>query len=99
MSKRTTNRPFKWGSDDRREFITSCNEMAIQAENDATGNVIYLGRAKVGTATSEAKWQISFITWDANNSMTSLTWPEDSDGNASSEFEFIFDNRATYTYS
>jgi len=99
MSKRTVNRPFKWGSDDRREFITSCNEVTVRCENDASGNVVYLGRAKVGTLTSEPKWQISYYTWDANNSLLTLTWPEGIDNLASSEFEFIFDNRAIYTYS
>jgi len=93
------NRPFKFGQRDRREFIVQDSEVAIRAQNDATGNVLYLGRAKVGTATSEAKWQISFHAWDANNSLTSRTWPQNDEGNASTEYEFEWDDRLTYVYS
>ena len=93
------NRPFKYGARDRREFIVSDGEVAIQAQNDANGNVLYLGKAKVGTLTSEAKWQSSFHAWDANNSLTSQTWPQNDEGNASAEYEFVYDDRATYTYS
>jgi hypothetical protein len=99
MSKRTQHRPFKWGPNDKREFITSCNEYSVRCQNDANGNCIYLGRAKVGTLTSEDKWQICYMTYDANNSLLTLTWPQDSDSNASSEFEFVWDSRAGYVYS
>ena len=94
-----TNRPFKFGARDRREFIVMDSEVEIRCENDASGNVLYLGRAKVGTATSEAKWQISFHAWDGNDALTSRTWPQDSDGIASTDYEFVWDSRATYTYS
>lgn len=94
-----TNRPFKFGAKDRREYIVQESEVAIRAQNDASGNVLYLGRAKVGTATSVAKWQISFHAWDANNSLTSRTWPENDESNASTEYEFTWDDRVGYTYS
>jgi len=93
------NRPFKYGPKDRREFIVQDCEVALQCQNDANGNPIYLGRAKVGTATSEAKWQIAYITYDANQGVVSMEWPQNSEGNPSSEYEFVYDNRATYTYA
>ncbi len=93
------NRPFKFGAKDRREFIVSNGEVAIRAQNDADGNVLYLGLAKVGTLDGETKWQISFHAWDAKNSLTSRTWPQNDEGNASSEYEFEWDLRATYTFS
>lgn len=93
------NRPFKYGANDRREFITQDSEVALQVENDASGNAIYIARAKVGTATSEEKWQISKQTYDANDAVTSVTWPQNADGAASSDYEFSYDDRATYTYS
>jgi hypothetical protein len=92
------NRPFKFGAADRREFIVHDCEVEIRAENDANGNVLYLGFAKVGTLDSEAKWQISFHAWDANNSLTSKTWPENDLGNPSTEYEFVWDDRALYIY-
>lgn len=99
MTRSGKNRPFKYGQNDRREFIVEDSEVALQAQNDANGNPIYLGRAKIGTATSEAKWQIKFITYDGNQAVTSIEWPQNDEGNASGEYEFEWDNRATYTYS
>lgn len=98
MTRSATNRPLKYGSKDRREFIVEDQEVALQAENDANGNPIFLGRAKVGTLTSESKWQIRFITYDANQSPVSVEWPENDEGNASAEYEFVWDDRGTYTY-
>lgn len=99
ISSSRTNRPFKFGQKDRREFIVQDSEVALRAQNDANGNPIYLGRALIGTATSELKWQIQFLTWDANNSVTSVTWAQNSEGNASGDYEFAWDSRAGYTYS
>jgi hypothetical protein len=93
------NRPFKFGSKDRREYIVHENEEAIRAQNDANGNVIYLGRARVGTLDGEVKWQISFHAYDANDSLTSQTWPQNDEGSASSEYEFEWDERTSYIFS
>lgn len=99
MSRSPENRPFKFGPSDRREFIVHDCEVEIRAENDADGNVVYLGFAKVGVEDDEEKWQISFHTWDANNSLLTKTWPENDLGNPSTEYEFSWDLRATYTFS
>jgi len=93
------NRPFKYGSDDRREFIVQDSEVALRAQNDANGNPVYIGRAKAGTLDGQLKWQIQFLEWDANNSVTSVTWPQNSEGNSSTNYEFEWDARASYTYS
>ena len=99
MTRSGNNRPFKYGAKDRREFIVSDGEVAIRAQNDGSGNAIYIGRAKVGTLTSEAKWQISYQVYDGNNAITSRTWPQNSLGKASTEYEFVYDDRAALTYS
>jgi len=62
-------------------------------------NLIYKGFARPGTATSVAKWQIALLTYDGSNNLLSITWPQDTLGHASSEFNFIWDNRAALTYS
>ena len=99
MSSSYTNRPFKWGASDRREFIVQDSEVALRAQNDASGSPVYLGRAKVGILDAEAKWQIAFIEYDSNEGVTSVTWPQNSDGIASSNYEFVWDDRVGYTYS
>jgi hypothetical protein len=93
------NRPFKFGAKDRREYIVQDSEVEIRAQNDANGNLIYLGRAKAGSSESDSVWQISFHTWDANGAFLSRTWAENDEGNPSSEYEFSWIARATFTYS
>jgi len=99
MTRSGNNRPFRYGAKDRREFIVENSEVEIRAQNDANGNILYLGRAKAATADSDNKWQISFHAWDANNSLTSRTWPKNDQGIPSTEYEFVWDDRAGYVYS
>ena len=98
MARSVANRPFKFGSKDRREFIVQDGEVEIRAENDGSGNILYLGRSKVGTAEGDSKWQISFHTWDGNDALLTRVWPQNSEGSASAEYEFSWTDRATYTY-
>lgn len=99
MTRSGQNRPLKYGERDRREYIVEDQEVALQAENDANGNPIYVGRAKVGTLTEEAKWQIRFITYDGNQSPISVEWPQNDEGNPSGEYEFVWEDRATYIFN
>ncbi len=98
-NKSTINRPFKFGMNDRREFIVEDSEVALRAVNDANGNPTYYARAKVGSDTSVAVWQIRHITYDVNQGVTSVTWPEDAEGIASEDYEFVWDDYLTYVYS
>ena len=77
---------------------SSFNDQAFQAEYTGT-NMIYKGFARVGSATSAAVWQIAKMAYDGSNNLTSITWPEDANGNANSDYQFEWDQRATYTYS
>lgn len=99
MTRSGQNRPFKYGERDRREFIVQDSEVAVRAENDVNGNPIYLGRAKVGSLDGQVKWQIRFIQYDTNQAITSITWPQNDEGNASADYEFEWDERASYTFS
>ncbi|MDX1532834.1 MAG: hypothetical protein R3230_01355 [Nitrosopumilaceae archaeon] len=93
------NRPLKFGEQDRRQLLSLDSEVALRCENDANGNPIYVGRAKPGVLVGETKWQIQSIAWDANNSVTSVTWPQNASGNACSDYIFEWDERASYTFS
>ena len=57
------------------------------------GQIIYKGMARPGTATSAAKWQIAKMTYSGTG-ITQINW-----GSGSSECAFVWDDRATYTYS
>jgi len=92
------NRPFKYGANDRREFIVQDSEVAYRAINNADGSPTYLGRAKAGTLEGEEKWQIRKITYDVNAGVTAIEWPQIS-GLATANFAFSWTDVLTYTYS
>lgn len=72
-------------------------DMTFRGEYTAA-NIIYKGYARPGSLTSAAVWQIAKLTYSGDN-VTEILWPENSNGAASSEFNFEWDERATYTYS
>lgn len=61
------------------------------AENDWSGNPIYVGYAKIGNVNlpTKAVWKIMKLTYDSNNSVIKKQF-------ASNDFNMIRDNRATY---
>jgi hypothetical protein len=67
------------------------------AINNQLGEPIYLGRAKAGTLLSDDKWQIRKITYDGNDGIIRLEWPQDVDGNASCEYEFVWSSVSDLT--
>jgi len=97
MTTGVINRPFKWGPNDRREFIVQNSEVSLVAINDTNGNPVFIGRAKIGVALSDAKWQIRKITWDGNQSPTRVEWPQNSSGNASADYEFVWSSDSDLT--
>ena len=99
MSSGRTHRPFKYGDNDRRVFIVSDGELSIRAQNDASGNALLIGKALVGTLEGDEKWQISEQEYDVNNSLTQKLWPQNSEGKASTDYEFSWTDRGSLTFS
>ena len=97
MTKSAQNRPFKYGSNDRREFIVQDSEVGLSAINDVNGNPVFLGRAKSGVTQDEPKWQIRKLTYDSNQGVTRVRWPLDDDSIASSDYEFEWTSVAELT--
>jgi hypothetical protein len=97
MSTGVINRPFKWGQNDKREFIVQNSEVSLVAINDTNGNPVFIGRAKVGTNLGVAKWQIRKVTWDSTQSPTRMQWPQNASGNASSDYEFTWSSDTDLT--
>jgi hypothetical protein len=59
--------------------------------DEVNKNLIYIGKATIGSLTSSAVWQIQRVT--TTGSVTATLW---ADGNAN--FDNIWDNRAVLTY-
>jgi len=69
-------------------------EWKVRIENDSSGNPEYVGEANPNRDTNTTGWRIKKITYDSDGNPTEVNW---ADGN--SNFDNIWDNRATYTYS
>lgn len=92
------HRPFKFGSQNRRISVIQDSEVAFRAINDSKGNPLYIGKALVGTLESEPKWQLRKMTYDSNQGIIKVSWPVNAEGEASSDFEFIWTNVENYQY-
>ncbi len=92
------NRPIGFKDAQGNVIPTSFNDMAFQGQYSGT-NLIYKGFARPGALTSAPVWQIALLTYDGSGNIISVTWPENTYGAASNDFQFIWDNRAGYTYS
>jgi len=97
MTKAGQNRPFKFGANDRREFIVQNSEVGLRSINDTNGNPVFLGRAKAGVTIDEEKWQLRKMTYDSTQGVISVEWPLDTDNLASTDFEFIWNSDSDLT--
>ena len=91
------DRPPKWGAGNRNEYITQDSEVSLIAINDDNGNPVFLGRSIVGRDLSADKWQIRFIEYDSNQGVTRVTWPQNDEGNASTDYEFVWSSFSALT--
>lgn len=62
-------------------------------------NLIYKGFARPGASEGSLVWKLSKMTYDGSNNLTSITWPQDTNGHASNDYQFSWTLRASYTYS
>jgi len=73
----------------------NASNLNIQIEYDGSNNPIYLGFAAPGSLTTEAKWQIRYLTFDVNNNVTSMSY-----ANGTPNFDKKWNKRATdYVYT
>lgn len=75
-------------------FILGSTNFINKFDYDANGNQIYVGWAQVGSASSDPSWRIMQQTFNGSNQMTDVKW-----ANGSTGFGWVWDNRASYSYS
>lgn len=92
------NYPYIKTDVNAREIQDSSTDMAFQGDYLAGDNLIYKGFARPGSSTSAAVWQIAKLAYSGDN-IISITWPQGANGAASSEYDFVWTSRASYTYS
>ena len=74
------------------EIIYTSYSLAL--DYDATGNLIYFGRAEKGALQSAAVWAINRLDYDVNDNLISILW---ADGNGS--FDNVWNNRTVLSYN
>jgi YD repeat-containing protein len=82
------------GNPDVWPFIQGSTNFTMKFDYDGTGNMIYCGWAQTMSASSDPTWRIMQQTFNGSNQMTDIKWP-----NGSTAFGFIWDNRASLSFS
>lgn len=72
-------------------------DLAYQGDLNGGANLVYIAFARPGAATSDAVWQIRKVAYSGNMPV-SVTWPQNTSGNPSNDYAFVYDDRASYTY-
>lgn len=88
-AKRTAN--YVWNGSSWQRMVQPGESVAYESRNDTTTdtNLVYLGKALPGSATSDAAWQIKRY----NKSAGTMTFADDV-----TAFTKIWDSRTGYTY-
>lgn len=75
------------------ELVVSSTDPTITVRIDeVSSSLLYIGTARIGSATSSALWQVQKVT--VVSTVTSILW---ADGN--SNYDNIWDDRASLVYS
>jgi hypothetical protein len=96
MTSHASNRPFNRLDTDLRPIYDSVDDLAFQGIYSGS-NLTFKGQARPGSLTSEPVWQICQLTYTGSN-LVSITWPLNANGAPSNDYEFVFDDYASYTY-
>lgn len=99
IQETAANNPYLKLDASGRAIEESAFDLAFQGDYVGSVNLIYQGFARPGASLAGAVWQICKHTYDANNNILTTTWPQNANAVASSEYHFVWNNRASYTYS
>ena len=61
---------------------------------DSSGNLIYIGKANMGSSKADAVWSIRKLVYDASNNLTDMLW-----ANGDGAFNNIWNNKTAISYS
>lgn len=75
-------------------FFLGATNFQLRFDYDGNGNQIYIGWAVTTYLSSDTVWRIMKQTFNGANQVTQIQW-----ANGDPAFNYIWDNRTTYTYS
>ena len=96
MSRKT--RPLTQVDSNNQPIQDSELWVTFRGEYNLT-NLIYAGGARPGSKTSAPVWQIKRMTYDGSNNTLAVEHPTNASGVVSADYEFVWDDRAAYTYA
>jgi hypothetical protein len=74
------------------QYLYEINTPPLLDDVNNDGTLVYIGFSSIGTATSSANWAI--LRQTVVGTITSYTFP-----NSDEQNNYVWDNRASYTYS
>jgi YD repeat-containing protein len=75
------------------------NSVEFQIDYQGGANPVYIGRAvKIGALTSDTSWQLRKLSYDGSGNPVRQQFPQDSGGQPSNAYDFVWDNHASYVY-
>lgn len=94
----TNARPFGLLNGQGQFLPQSFKDLAYQGDLNGGASLVYVGFARPGSSTLSPVWQIFKIGY-SGSAPISITWPINSDGIATNDFTYVWNDRATYTYA
>ncbi|MES2409039.1 MAG: hypothetical protein V4509_01920 [Patescibacteria group bacterium] len=92
------NRPTALLDQLSNPIIQSWDDLEYRGDLNGGASLVYIGYARVGASEANAVWKIFKIAYSGTTPI-SITWPENTSGNASNDYGFSWATRASYTYS
>lgn len=91
------NRPI--GKTDSKAQLSQDSFLDEEFRGAYTGTDLeYKGFARPGADEGSPVWQIAKLAYDGSHNVLSIKWPINSSGVASSDYEFVWTDHASYTY-
>ena len=99
MSSNIFNRPHAYLNTNYEVIPDSMLDESFRADYQGGANMIYKGFARPGASESEAIWQIAKLSYDGNDNVLTIKWPLTTVGVSSNDYQFVWADRTTYTYT
>lgn len=94
----TNTRTFGKVEGNLRIIPSEFTKQAFRGDDLGGANLIYVAFARPGSGDLDPLWQIAFLTYSGTGNVISIQWPIDVNGSVSNDYEFVWNDRLTYSY-
>lgn len=75
-------------------LLFSTDKYTVYSEYNGSNKPLYIGESEPGAMSSESKWRIRMFVYDISDNPIELIW-----ASGNTNFDKVWDDRATYIYS